>query len=423
MKNLFKNKKYYVLLVALLFLLLPQIASASNSVGTITITLGRVDLLKPGTERAVAVFAGHRLEMGDVVRTKSESKAELALNDGSIIRLAQKTRFEITEFVIEGGERNKSSFRLLRGKIRAIVSDKASLKGNPGSFEVNTPTAIAGVRGTDFYIYYIGSSGILVTEGTVAVFSPPSGKFVSVTAGQATNVGHGMPPEPPRRASQAEIHRHDHDTDPGFEESFNNSGVSLISELVGELAPFERHLYVFELLAQNDPEPPPSDPPPSDPPPSDPPPSEPPPSDPPPSEPPPTEPPFPPPPPPPDTEEPPPPWTPEGPPGDPSPGGPPLPPPAPGPPPPPPPDTGMPFPPTPPPPDNGQPPPPPWTPEGPPGDPSPPPQEPPAPPVPAPGNSGLPFPPPTNAPVNSPNTPPPWQADGPPGNPNPGRPN
>ncbi len=377
MKNLSKNTKFTVLLVALLLFFLPNIASASNSVGTITIILGRVDLLKPGSERAVTVFAGRQLEIGDVVRTKSGSKAELALNDGSIIRLAQKTRFEITEFSIEGGKRNKSSFGLLRGKLRAIVSDNASLRSNPGSFEVHTPTATGGVRGTDFYIYYIGSSGILVTEGTVAVFSPPTGKYTTVTAGYATNVGQGMPPDVPRRASQSEIDKHNHDTDPGYEDSFNNSEVSLISELVGELEPFERHLYVLDQLAQNEPPlPPPPTEPPTEPPP------------PPPTEPPPAELPFPPPPPPPDNgnPEPPPPWTPEGPPGNPSPGGSPLPPPAPEPP------TVPPAPPT----------------------------APPGPPVPAPGNSGLPFPPPVNAPANSPNTPPPWTPSGPPGNPNPG---
>ena len=376
MKNLFKNKIHYVLLVALLLFSFPNIASASNSVGTITIILGQVDVLKPSAERAIPVYAGHRLEIGDVVRTKSKSKAEITLKDGSIIRLAQKTRFEITEFLVEDGKRRKGSLRLLRGKIRAIVSDKGPSKTGPGKFEVHTPTAVTGVRGTDFYVYYIGSSGILVTEGTVAVFNPAVGKEVLVTAGYATNVGQGKPPEPPRPTTQPEIDRHNKDTDPSFEEGFNNSGVSIISELVGELEPVERHLYVFQLLAQTDP--PPSDPPPSDPPPSDPPPSDPPPSDPPPSDPPPSDPP----------------------PSDPPP-------------------TERPFPPPPPPPDNGNvEPPPPWSPDGPYGNPDPPAQEPP---VSGMGNSGQTFPPPADAPVNSPTTPPPWQEGGPSGRSNSGR--
>ena len=353
---------------------LPNIASASNSVGTITIILGKVDVLKPSTDRAVPAYAGHRLEVGDVVRTKRESKAEINFNDGSIIRLAQNTRFAIIDYALKDGKREKSSLKLFRGKIRAIVSGNSASKKS-ANFKIHTLTATAGVRGTDFYVYYIGSSGILVTEGTVAVFNPAVGSEVLVTAGYATNVGQGKPPEPPRPTTQPEIDRHNNDTDPGFEEGFNNSGVSIISELVGELEPVERHLYVYQLLAQNDP--PPSDPPPSDPPPSDPPPSDPPPVEPPPVEPPPVEPP----------------------------------------------PTGMPFPPSPPAPDNGNEiPPPPWTPHGPPGNQSPggistlsdPP------PVPTPGNSGLTFPPPAAAPVNSPNTPPPWTPEGPPGKSRPG---
>ena len=90
--------------------------------------------------------------------------------------------------------------RLASGKARALVSKVYGTAG--ASYEIQTPTAVAGVRGTSFLIAYDSSSdatSVVGIEGRIMVRSLAEvlNNEVYVTASEATSVGRGMAPTKP----------------------------------------------------------------------------------------------------------------------------------------------------------------------------------------------------------------------------------
>ncbi|TAN43308.1 MAG: hypothetical protein EPN22_10265 [Nitrospirae bacterium] len=147
-------------------------AYAEEYVGKFSAVDGRVDLLKNGKMPAIIAEAGLPVSPNDIVRTKSNSKAEIAFNDGNVIRLAEKTRLALSEY-ISGGT---ASLFLSIGKVEASVAKKLtktiSLFNQKSRFELRTPNAVAGVRGTEYHVGFDGSvTQVIVKEGVVAVIN------------------------------------------------------------------------------------------------------------------------------------------------------------------------------------------------------------------------------------------------------------
>ena len=144
-----KNISISAIVLALL-ILFPLTAYAA-SVGNVTHVTGRVDITSPG-EAAVPANVGDEINENDIIRTKSKSKAEITFLDGNILRLAEETRVEIAEYMIEE-EQVVGILNLFRGKLQNIVSTLGKKYGpnKRNRFEVHTPTAVCGVRGTNFF--------------------------------------------------------------------------------------------------------------------------------------------------------------------------------------------------------------------------------------------------------------------------------
>ncbi|MCK9364131.1 MAG: Ig-like domain-containing protein [Syntrophales bacterium] len=171
---------------------------------------GNVDVTPPG-KAAVKANMGDPLNVGDIIRTKSKSKCEITFMDGSILRLAESSRLRVTEFSQEKEKRN-ATIDLFRGKVQNIV--KAA--SNQSKYEVHTPTAVCGVRGTQFYTYYqSGVSGAVVTEGTVYAYSSNKpGEVRMIGVGQAMVVKDANTPPAVRKATPKEVEQHQKDTKP-----------------------------------------------------------------------------------------------------------------------------------------------------------------------------------------------------------------
>lgn len=201
-----KTKKLYMTLAAALFsVFAAAAASYAGGVGSFTAVDGRVDLLKPGQTRAEAVKKGDTVTPGDIVRTKSNSQAEIVFEDGAVLRISESSRMEIKDYLMaEDGKRKNGIMRLLRGKIRATVPKALGriipITKGPATFEVETPTAVAGVRGTDFFVSFDrGTTGVFVLEGTVETRNRiHSEEAVMVNAGYFSLV---RPDEPARGVS------------------------------------------------------------------------------------------------------------------------------------------------------------------------------------------------------------------------------
>jgi hypothetical protein len=117
-------------------------------VGKVEKIEGAPEVLRSGTSQWVPIGPTEPVSVGDQLRTREGSKIAIRLNDDSVLTLAEKTVMAIDEQTLKPSGQNTSVFSLLLGKLRAVVADQYK---KPGSrFEVHTPTAVAGVRGTEF---------------------------------------------------------------------------------------------------------------------------------------------------------------------------------------------------------------------------------------------------------------------------------
>jgi len=175
---------------------------AAESVGKFTKVEGTVDILRGGNLPAISVKVGDTLGVKDVIRTKSNSMAEILFIDGNTIKISQRSRIDISEYLAEAN-RSSAILRLQRGRVEAIVPDKnakrISVSPKAHKFEIHTPCAVTGVRGTRYWTYqWENCTTIAVQEGTVYVYHPKfPDRVVEVPAGKMTKVCEDSPPFQP----------------------------------------------------------------------------------------------------------------------------------------------------------------------------------------------------------------------------------
>lgn len=135
------------LLVLAAAIALGRAAGAQETAGTVAALQGRADAQHAGQQAWIALAAGKDVLVGDRLRTGDAARLKLLLRDDSVITLGPKSELVLDQQVVrpQGGT---SSFSALVGAVRAVVTERYGTKGS--SFEVKTPTAVAGVRGTGF---------------------------------------------------------------------------------------------------------------------------------------------------------------------------------------------------------------------------------------------------------------------------------
>ncbi len=111
---------------------------------------------------------------GDVLKTDEGARLEARLNDKSILRLAASSslKLEQAKFSPSNDGEKKFSAKLFAGRLWAKVT---SLLGDDSKFEVSTPNAVAGVRGTVFGVDHGAdkSTTVRVFSGKVLVSNKP----------------------------------------------------------------------------------------------------------------------------------------------------------------------------------------------------------------------------------------------------------
>jgi hypothetical protein len=133
--------------VALTLMLICSTVAGAEVVGRMTQLEGRVDILKGGKLPAVALKVDDTVEPGDVVRTKSRSKAQITFVDNSLLTLSQEARIAIEEFKFDPIQgKRQAVLEIFQGLALAVVNK--ILKAEEPDFIIKTQTAIVGVRGT-----------------------------------------------------------------------------------------------------------------------------------------------------------------------------------------------------------------------------------------------------------------------------------
>jgi hypothetical protein len=90
---------------------------------------------------------GENVLEGDTISTLSSSEVHLSMTDGASYIVRERTRVRITEYVADGGDKDRSLMDLAEGALRAITGWIGAY--NRGNYRVRTPLVTIGVRGTD----------------------------------------------------------------------------------------------------------------------------------------------------------------------------------------------------------------------------------------------------------------------------------
>jgi len=161
-------------------------------VGSVLAVRGAVFVESDGSLQPLRANAPIR--SGDAI-VSDEGKARIALDDGSIISVGEHARVWIRRYEHKAGK-VKAKLALVSGALRLLVASVAP----DGSFEVESETAVAAVRGTEWLMEATPEqTAVALMSGTVAVASRdrPETSVVLQSPGEGTDVRRGSPPAPP----------------------------------------------------------------------------------------------------------------------------------------------------------------------------------------------------------------------------------
>lgn len=158
-----------ILLVVAIFLFYTSGALAvtnEDSLGKITSHKGRFQVQQKDSRTWADAVTGMAVFYGDAVRTGDASEGIITLVDESFIKVHANSHI-VMNTIISPLEK-KNSILMFFGRVWSKVSRKAMRRK---LFEVQTPTAVCGVRGTDFETgaYEDGTTLVQVNTGEVTI--------------------------------------------------------------------------------------------------------------------------------------------------------------------------------------------------------------------------------------------------------------
>ena len=175
----------------------PLSAQAPASIGTVDALVGDCTVVRFGASGASALAVGAALYEGDRIRTEDGARLRLAFADGTVVQLGESTDLVLDWFLHapDAGTQNVL-LRVSSGIFRVILE----LVLPRAAFEVQTSTAVATVRGTDWITEASAdATAIVALEGQVAIrnVEPALPGEVVLGPGEGTTVNAGAPPTDP----------------------------------------------------------------------------------------------------------------------------------------------------------------------------------------------------------------------------------
>lgn len=177
-------KKIVLVLAALTALASQTPLFAAVEYNVVSSFTGNPQILRNG--ETIPVSARMLLYSGDIVKTPTpESRVDL-----SVSGLAGCRVLPSSEFTIVNGNWSNMRMKIVSGN---AILNLAKLPKD-SSFELETPTAIAAVRGTQFWGRVDAQNPgnpvttFAVREGTVEIFAKTAGKLFNLEKGQALDI-------------------------------------------------------------------------------------------------------------------------------------------------------------------------------------------------------------------------------------------
>ncbi|OQW48419.1 MAG: hypothetical protein A4S09_04375 [Proteobacteria bacterium SG_bin7] len=194
----------------LLAIFIPGTAMAQKVVGTLAVVKGQVEI-KDASGKSTPAKMGSKVKEKDTIIAGKEGRAKLIMIDQNVLNISPESQINLETYKFEPEKNDKNVvINVLYGKVRSTVNQKYD--GDQNKFNVKTPAAVAGVRGTDFLGGYNAAnktSNFVTFKGLVQVGTPgPGGAIlnaVMVAPGQQTTAIVGAPPAPPSSVPKADL--------------------------------------------------------------------------------------------------------------------------------------------------------------------------------------------------------------------------
>ncbi|MGB7402749.1 MAG: FecR domain-containing protein [Arcobacter sp.] len=165
------------------------------SIGQITALVGDVNISRDSN--TILAKLGEKLEKNDVINSAKGSKAQITLDDNTIITIGQNSTLNIFDYVYDESnpKDSKASFGFMKGSFKSITGKIGKI--NKERFKLKTKSASIGIRGTTI----IGNQQIIIcTDGAISVTA--NNFTVNVDKQEFTRLPQGKAPTPPKPLKQ-----------------------------------------------------------------------------------------------------------------------------------------------------------------------------------------------------------------------------
>src|SRR5215831_7172480 len=159
-----------------------KVSAADERIGVAAVVRNTVSQLEP---RVTRIAKGDEVVRNEVVRTEADSDARLVFRDDTKLSLGPGSTLKLDRTVFDDPKAGDIAIKLTLGAFRFVTGNS-----NKEAYEIKTPIATMGVRGTTLDILVKKRQNIIVLRaGKVTVCVPKPGKCVDlIHEGDRANV-------------------------------------------------------------------------------------------------------------------------------------------------------------------------------------------------------------------------------------------
>jgi len=187
-------------------------STAPSPLAVLSTADGNVLVMEAGTNAWAEAQVGMSLKTGDSIKTGAGSGAEITFLDGSTIELQASTQIDIASLRISTETGSKTI--QLKQTIGDTISRVTHLVDSASSYEIETPTCVAAVRGSSMEVK-VGADGttwvtnlqghiVVIVDGVelevplgrTAVITPGEAPYLLPPSGGGGGGGGGFTPQP-----------------------------------------------------------------------------------------------------------------------------------------------------------------------------------------------------------------------------------
>jgi hypothetical protein len=123
-------------------------SASAAEIGQIKVSKGQVSVERNG--HALPGNVGMRLEPSDILETGPDGSVGITMSDNSLLSAGPNSILSLDRYEFDGTDKGRFDAQLKKGSL-AVISGRIA-KQAPDAMTVRTPSAILGVRGTEFVV-------------------------------------------------------------------------------------------------------------------------------------------------------------------------------------------------------------------------------------------------------------------------------